>query len=125
MIVDKKYKTLAEGAAELPDDYRESRLKAVHQTHIGPKSAATSKKEKSEAPGTNASTPSRQTSEDAVRTPRQKPRLLRCGLCMREFPPDRLVGSALRKTVEKMRNQTANMPNNKGEITSVVRKYER
>merc|ERR1740117_1674999 len=68
--------------------------------------------------------PSRQISEDEIRSPRQKPKLLRCGLCMREYPPDRLVGSALRKTVAAKRNQTANMPKNKGETTSAVRLYE-
>lgn len=125
MNVNKKYAKLAEGAAELPDDYREARLKAVHQTHMGQKTTPASKKERSEAAGTTASTPSRQTSEDSPRSPRPKPRLLRCGLCMREYPPDRLVGSALRKTVEKMRNQTANMPNNKAATTSPVRQYER
>lgn len=111
MHVVKKYKALAEGASSQPEDYRSARLRAVHESMTGKKSKSPRAPER----------PRTETADNSdLDSPRrrQKPQAAKCGLCMREFPPERLVGSALRKTLEKMRNQSSNLPNNKGEQSS-------
>jgi len=95
---NKKYKVLSEGAAGQPDDYRTSRLRAVHQTYM-----ATKPKQKE--PDTPISVRG-----DKRPVARTTPRTLRCGLCEKEFAPEHLVGSALRRTIERMRHQSPNLP---------------
>merc|ERR1719162_2532936 len=93
---NKKYKTLAEGAAGQPDDYRSARLRVIHQTYVAKKKEA-----KEDRPISVRG--------DKRPTPRMTPRTLRCGLCERDVPPDHLVGSALRRTIEKLRHQSPNL----------------
>lgn len=108
MNVDKRYKALAETAKALPDDPREARLKAVHQTYMATKTTPSKKKEElrplSGGQGAQSS------------HKREAPAMLKCGLCMREFPAERLAGSALRRTIEKMRNQSSNLPNSNRDL---------
>jgi len=107
MQIRNRFKTLAEGASDLEDDSMQSRLKAVHH-----KSALVAKKPKEQHKETISTRGSRR---PVARTAR----MLTCGLCVREFPPEHLVGSALRRTVERLRHQSphganaANLPKQK------------
>lgn len=95
MNVQKRYKAVADGA--LPgasEDYRSARLKGVCQTHM----ASKPKEPKKDTP---ISTRGAQRP-----TPRAIARPLKCGLCDREYPTDHLVGSALRRTIERLRHQS-------------------
>merc|ERR1719401_854862 len=44
-----------------------------------------------------------------------------CGFCEKEYPPDHLVGSALRRTVERLRQS----PNNSRQPMSARERYHR
>jgi len=100
MNINKRYKTLAEGAAGQNEGYRSERLKAVQQSQI--------EKAKKE--------PSSPISRAVAKPARATPRNHACGLCEKEFPFDHLVGSVLRRNIERMRAER------KGRLASGTRK---
>lgn len=100
MQTKNRFKALADAASELEDDWKSARLKAVHQTLVN-------KKPKEQNKDVPIST------RGSRRPVARSARMLTCGLCEREFPPEHLVGSALRRTVERFRQQQPNAPKHK------------
>lgn len=98
MLMKKRYKKLEEGAKEDEQDIATSRLRSVHNMYIAQKPREPQNKD---APISSRS---------SVRPSPRPPRHGRCGLCEREYPIENLVGSALRRTVERLRHQSPNLP---------------
>lgn len=97
MHVDKQFKYLAEGAAEMEDDLRGARLKAVFEGKVA---------QKSKEPRHEESISSRDERRLTVRSSKG----IKCGLCERVFPPEDLAGRARKNHVDKLRRQNPKLP---------------
>mmetsp|Transcript_28328 Transcript_28328/g.49485 ORF Transcript_28328/g.49485 Transcript_28328/m.49485 type:complete len:528 (-) Transcript_28328:114-1697(-) len=94
MRSQKRYKKLEEGARDNEEDMDTVRLRSLHNMYIAQK--------KPEAKDKDSPVSAR----SSVRPSPRQPRHGRCGLCEREYPVENLVGSALRRTVERLRHQS-------------------
>merc|ERR1719253_660029 len=94
MTRTKRYKAFADNAPVNHEDadVRSRRLKIVHQTYV----ASKPKEARQDVPIST-----RSTQRPAVRS---TPRTMRCGLCDREYPVDHLVGSALKRTIQRIKS---------------------
>eukprot|EP00933_Yihiella_yeosuensis_P037400 TRINITY_DN31328_c0_g1_i1.p1 TRINITY_DN31328_c0_g1~~TRINITY_DN31328_c0_g1_i1.p1 ORF type:complete len:579 (+),score=151.73 TRINITY_DN31328_c0_g1_i1:84-1820(+) len=101
MMSKKHFKSMAESALSKQDNETEIcsvRMRSIHNMYFGQKE----KTAKDSSSKTDASPQSKEKSgASTARTPR-KERILPCGLCEREFPPENLVGSAMKKTILKL-----------------------
>mmetsp|Transcript_77121 Transcript_77121/g.121786 ORF Transcript_77121/g.121786 Transcript_77121/m.121786 type:complete len:530 (+) Transcript_77121:85-1674(+) len=100
MQTQNRFKTLAEGASDEDDDLLTMRLKSVHRSLVAKKPREKHK---------DAPISTRGSKRPVARTAL----MMTCGLCAREFPPDHMVGSALRTTVDRLRQQSPNVPKQK------------
>jgi len=103
MLTNKKFKELAETAKTMGDKFEGGytrKLRSLHKMYLD-----TRQKSQSQPPSGEHLEGSSSSSSQA--SPRQPPsqRLQRCALCERELPLESLEGRALRKMVERFREQ--------------------
>merc|ERR1719174_1252963 len=110
----KKYKALAETVAELSDDDLSRRLRGIHQAHLAPKQKEKEKEKERKKRADSSPSSSRSSSRKRDRYPkaeaRSLPRVMRCGLCEREYPSDQMVGSAWSKKIQRLKRQKSSSP---------------
>lgn len=111
MLTHKQFKSLAETAKTLGDKFEGGytrKMRSLHRMYINPKTREDKSPAASASPrgGASSSTASAQPTPRKPLSLKLKP----CGLCDREYPVESLEGSALRRTVEKFRQQMPCLP---------------